>query len=124
MIKFYHGVLRTYTRSLVGRHVGGRLLDKFLANVYNPAAFPWYRARMKKRNASWTASSGEMVFVMPDGTVRCEQAHRFDHPVTVCKVLDLVAGLSPYERRTVISMLSEFEMRAMYPDDDREKREV
>lgn len=124
MFRQYHEAILAYTRSLVGLRGGSRMFNTFITNLFTPAGHPWYRRPMKTRNATWTASAGEMVFVMPDGTVRCEQAHRFDHPNTVCNVLDLVAGLSPYERRTVISMLSEHEMRAMYPGDDRSERKV
>jgi hypothetical protein len=64
---------------------------------------------------SYVASSNKMTFVMPDRRSHEVLACRVDHPKTICEVMDVISGLTPYERRAVIVMATEYEMHNMYP---------
>lgn len=71
---------------------------------------------------TYTVADLRMVFVLPDRTQHEVMATKVDHPKTMCEVLDLLAGLAPYERRAIIVMATEYEMRNMYPRLDQDVR--
>lgn len=71
---------------------------------------------------TYVAQDGRMTFVMPNhhhdwGAQQMHQvlASKIDHPKTMCEAIDLITKLTPYERRAIIMMATEYEMHNMYP---------
>ena len=65
---------------------------------------------------TYTVDDNKMCFVLPNRTCHQVLACKVDHPVTMTQALDLIAAMSPYERRSVIVMATEYEMESMYPN--------
>lgn len=55
--------------------------------------------------ATWTTNAGKIVFVTPEGIIHEDSAVLFDHPRTVCEVLDMMGRLSLYERTALGRMI-------------------
>lgn len=67
---------------------------------------------MRVMKASWSTYDGDITFVLPDCTSLTDSARHYDHPNTVCEVLDLCAKLSPHERRRLLIMIATKEKAA------------
>jgi hypothetical protein len=80
---------------------------------------PWPMAN----HTTYTVNDARMVFVLPDRHRHEVLACKVDHPLSMCRVMDLIAAMKPYERRAVIVMATEFEMHNMYPQLHHELRE-
>jgi hypothetical protein len=72
---------------------------------------------MALRQTEWSIDGDDVVFILPDRTQRRERRTIIDNPITMARLFDLGAKLTPYERRTVACMLLEYEMGLMYPKD-------
>lgn len=72
---------------------------------------------------SYTVNNARMVFVVPDGQRHEVMACKVNNPQTMCQVMDIISRLEPYERRAIIVMTTEFEMRSMYPQLHQDERQ-
>ncbi len=77
---------------------------------------------MSQTKTTWFAHDGKMIFRL-DNESHTVVATRIDHPKTICSILDMVMKLAPYERRAVIAMASDYEMKHMYPETQNKRKD-
>lgn len=59
---------------------------------------------------SWSASTGRMIFLLPDRSQYETSAVEVDRPITLCELIDVAAEkLTAGERRALAAMLTQLD---------------
>lgn len=64
---------------------------------------------------TWSIDGDFCLFILPDLTSRREPRTYIDHPITMVRIMDKVATLTPFERRTLLGWIFDYEMNSTYP---------